>query len=188
MRNNKMKYNKLYFKKYTKDDWYWTYLFCKQDVNDRLRVGPNGDIYRHPYSFRKKTYLEDEWVMPTYSLNQGGYKQFQWHNHTLQVHRVIAEAFCDKSGYDPNGTQWDEDVKLEVDHIDEDILNNSPTNLRWVSSDWNKRNILRREKEDNTEDETGFEEDIDSREKEYQYLMNLPVIPDEEYTEEDDGV
>ena len=39
----------------------------------------------------------------------------------LRVHRAVASSFCDgyKLGYD-------------VDHIDEDIYNNSHTNLRWL--------------------------------------------------------
>lgn len=150
------KYNKLYFKRYTQDNWFFIYLSCRQDVNDRLRVDLDGRIWRHPYSKREKKYLEYEWVLPTYSRNQDGYLQFVWHGHTLQAHRILAEAFCDKSGYDPDGTPWSDNVKLEVDHIDENILNNDPRNLRWVSSEWNKKNILRRMKEDNTEDESGF--------------------------------
>lgn len=38
------------------------------------------------------------------------------------IHRLVAEAFCDK----PEGD-------VEVNHIDGDKLNNTPANLEWVT-------------------------------------------------------
>lgn len=77
------------------------------------------------------------------------------------MHTVVAEAFVEKTGYDPDGAPWKDNVKLEVDHIDENIWNNEPANLRWVSSDWNKRNTLRRDKQDFWDDERGIDINID---------------------------
>lgn len=154
------KYKKLYFKTFNRDEWYYTYLYCDQ-VDDRLRLSPKGEIWRHPYSLQDKSYILTKWVVPSYAANQKGYLQFSWHNHTLQVHTVVAEAFVEKTGYDPDGAPWKDNVKLEVDHIDENIWNNEPANLRWVSSDWNKRNTLRRDKQDFWDDERGIDINID---------------------------
>lgn len=55
-------------------------------------------------------------------------------------------AWCERTGYDPDGTEWGEDDKLEVDHIDKDRTNNHPSNLRWVTKVWNA-NGYRKKKE-----------------------------------------
>jgi hypothetical protein len=54
-----------------------------------------------------------------------GFKDYQ----TFGVHRLVADAFCDKSeGLDV------------VDHIDHDRSNNNAENLRWVNASANAHN------------------------------------------------
>lgn len=53
-------------------------------------------------------------------------KYLLWH--TTHLHRVICEAF---HGPCPDG--------MECDHIDNDKLNNSASNLRWVTASFNTR-------------------------------------------------
>ena len=43
------------------------------------------------------------------------------------VHKLVAEAFCINQGY------------IEVNHLDEDKLNNVPSNLKWCSRYQNLR-------------------------------------------------
>lgn len=72
-------------------------------------------------------------------LNNSGYYCIDLHcnkNRTKYlVHRLVAEYFC--SGYNP---------QLQVDHIDNNRTNNSASNLRWVSSKTNVRDVLDRGK------------------------------------------
>ena len=54
-------------------------------------------------------------------------------NHS--VHRLVAEHVIHKA---------DSDANLQVDHIDNDKLNNVVSNLRWVSCQqnmWNRKNV-----------------------------------------------
>ena len=67
------------------------------------------------------------------SFDRDGYlkttlsKKSQMRTHTM--HRLVAEAFCNN----PDG-------KTQVDHIDNNRLNNHYTNLRWTSLSENNRN------------------------------------------------
>jgi hypothetical protein len=54
-----------------------------------------------------------------------GFKDYQ----TFGVHRLVADAFCDKS----------EGLDI-VDHIDHDRSNNNAENLRWVNASVNAHN------------------------------------------------
>lgn len=54
-------------------------------------------------------------------------------NTNIPVHRAVASAFCD--GYE----EW-----LVVDHIDNNKLNNSASNLRWVTASENALASFRR--------------------------------------------
>lgn len=49
------------------------------------------------------------------------------------VHRLVAEAFCEKTGEDA----------VEVNHIDGDRSNNTATNLEWVTSSENTMHSYR---------------------------------------------
>ena len=48
--------------------------------------------------------------------------------HWLRVHRAVASMFV--PGYEPG---------LEIDHIDDDYLNNEASNLRWVTRQENMK-------------------------------------------------
>jgi len=51
---------------------------------------------------------------------------------TYKVHRLVAEAFCDRLGED-----------LEVNHIDGNKLNNRAENLEWVTRSENVKHAVR---------------------------------------------
>ena len=136
------RYAQLRWRPFTKAGWFYTYLE-NAFYRDKLRVDVNGVIYRHPYSQSSKSYDMNQWVVVNPQKGPDGYLQFSWHTHTLQVHRIVALAWCERTGYDPDGNEWGEDDKLEVDHIDFDRTNNHPTNLRWVTKSWNAANTQR---------------------------------------------
>jgi len=52
---------------------------------------------------------------------------------TMSVHRIVAEAFCEKK-----------DGCIEVDHINNDKTDNRAINLRWVTKSENQRNCVRK--------------------------------------------
>jgi hypothetical protein len=60
-----------------------------------------------------------------------GYARVDLHGKHRKVHRLVAERFL------PGPTQ----EGLVVDHIDRNRLNNHASNLRWVTSKENSRNI-----------------------------------------------
>ena len=73
-----------------------------------------------------------------YTMMTGGYKKYGLYNYdengkrtekSLSIHRLIATHFI------PNPEN-----KLQVDHIDNDRLNNSIDNLRWATNGENGRN------------------------------------------------
>lgn len=53
------------------------------------------------------------------------------------VHRLVAEAFIEKSDKNPDGTTIE--GKLQVNHKDENGLNNNLQNLEWCDSKYNCR-------------------------------------------------
>ena len=90
------------------------YYWC----DDELRIDKFGMIWRHPYIHKNKKVDKSCWSLVNYNPTQDGYLNFTWHGKVMYVHKVIAEAFCYKCGMDPDGEVWDEDEKIEVDHID----------------------------------------------------------------------
>ena len=66
----------------------------------------------------------DSWNYPMVSLRENGIKKH------IRVHKLVAEAFLGKR----------ENFKIQVDHIDRDILNNRIDNLRYCTQNNNKRN------------------------------------------------
>lgn len=65
-------------------------------------------------------------------IDNKGYKCVTVNKHNYLVHRIVAKAFCDN----PNNYEI-------VGHIDDDKLNNSKENLKWMTSKEN--NISARE-------------------------------------------
>lgn len=78
-----------------------------------------------------KVYCKDyNYLIPV--DNGNGYLKFNWKsknkNHTVYLHRLVAEAFIDN----PKGYK-------EVNHIDEDKTNNCVNNLEWCDHQYNSK-------------------------------------------------
>lgn len=68
-------------------------------------------------------------VNKSFSITSKGYKQVCLNGTPYLVHRLVAEAFCEKP---------DEKCNI-VNHMDENKLNNNSSNLEWCT---NKQNLL----------------------------------------------
>lgn len=82
-------------------------------------------------SFRQSTkcHCEKEYILKPHLANNGYYQVTLYDNtvkHKFSVHRLVAEAFIPN----PNGYP-------QVNHKDENRLNNLVTNLEWCSSEYN---------------------------------------------------
>jgi len=76
-------------------------------------------------------------------IKENGYRQLSITNKNdgnkikhAYVHRLVAEAFCDKSGYE------DYQGKLQVNHLDFDKSNNKADNLEWCSEKENHKHFF----------------------------------------------
>ena len=100
-------------------------------TEENLVVSDQGEILkRYPKSYRyggRKEYYQVVNVKP----NASGYLQVNVpiRNTTTLVHRLVAEAFIDN----PQGY-------TEIDHLNRNKLDNSVTNLRWVTHSENMHN------------------------------------------------
>lgn len=63
------------------------------------------------------------------SITLKGYRQFRINGISVKAHRLVAYAFVEKN----------RDIKLTVDHLDGNKLNNHYSNLEWVSAEENVR-------------------------------------------------
>lgn len=95
-------------------------------------VTPNGDVYSIGRIFRQKLYKRQEIIKLKPAISNVGYefvmlgdgKKMKVH----LVHRLVAEAYI------PNP-----DNLPEVNHIDENKLNNDVSNLEWCTVDYNRK-------------------------------------------------
>lgn len=87
---------------------------------------------------RIKSCVRGKWKLlePKRPNTQGYYNMALWDSangckgKTTCVHRLVADAFCDK----PTTNE-----RLEIDHIDSNRLNNHHTNLRWLTSSQHRK-------------------------------------------------
>lgn len=96
-------------------------------IDDGYYLSPDGDVY----NIKTNHFLK--------STIRNGYKIIRINNKHYTIHRLVCEKF--------NEIPLDNSYK--VDHIDRNRLNNSYTNLRWVSDKDNANN--RKYKESNIE-------------------------------------
>lgn len=85
---------------------------------EKYSVRDNGAILRHPKNPDKPRPNDNVWTFGKRE-DRTGYLIFSRNN----VHRIVATAFL--------GDSPSEDCVIE--HVDRDRINNSPTNLRWIT-------------------------------------------------------
>jgi len=88
-----------------------------EKTHDHYAVSEDGRVW---------SYKTDKWLKPATTSN--GYKSVRLNNKTQNLHRLVAEAFCDK----PEGCN-------QVNHIDGDKTNNHASNLEWVTMSENHK-------------------------------------------------
>lgn len=96
-----------------------------KEFSDDYFIGDDGNIYRRLKSgyFRAKMYPYQQ-VRSKFGTGK---------QHTVHVHRAVAEAFVEN----PNGY-------TDVDHIDNDKSNNSADNLQWLTHQENMEKARKR--------------------------------------------
>lgn len=98
---------------------YYVSNFGRVYSTKKSKNNPFGELFELNYRFSNRYYLQ------VYLFNNGKLKCFN-------VHRLVAEAFISKP-------QDCDTVLYEVNHIDENKLNNSVDNLEWVTKSYNQR-------------------------------------------------
>lgn len=89
--------------------------------------GINSDIYYISEFGDLYNALKNELV--TGAITAGGYKQYSVNRISMKAHRLVAYEFVEKN----------RDIKLTIDHLDGNKLNNHYTNLEWVTIEENLR-------------------------------------------------
>lgn len=69
------------------------------------------------------------------SIDGYGYLKFRYKNKDYKLHKVIAELFIPYTGLNPDGTAIN--GKPQVNHKDENKLNNAVDNLEWCDVKYN---------------------------------------------------
>ena len=100
------------------------------DCSEKIEISNKGRIrYPHSKKLRKqhpkgtnKGVTENQYLCVWIKPKDTGIQ------HWLRVHRAVASMFV--PGYEPG---------LEIDHIDDDYLNNEASNLRWVTRQENMK-------------------------------------------------
>lgn len=89
-------------------------------ANDRFDVREDGTIWRH--------FATVGWKRVGKTISAGGYYRLTYKGRLVMVHRIVYRKFT--GPLDPS---------LETDHIDDNKLNNVPSNLRQVTGSINNR-------------------------------------------------
>lgn len=103
-------------------------LWVKYPYNDELMVSCDGDICSLQFTVDTKTgpQIFKQRNRKLY-LSNSGYLAFRFRGEHFLLHRVIAHTFV--SGYS--------EERCHVNHIDCNKLNNSISNLEWVTPEYN---------------------------------------------------
>ena len=140
------------------------YRFVK-GTEENLVVSAKGEIFKRYAKNYKTGERKDyyEYVHP--NISRPGYLQVgvPKRKDLILVHRIVAETFIDN----PRGCR-------EVDHINRDKLDNTVTNLRWVTHEENMSNISKYT-------EKTYCRDITARDlvtgKEYRFEKPSDILP-----------
>ena len=89
-------------------------------THEHYAVSDDGNVW---------SYKTEQWLKPT--LTSRGYPCVRLNQKTYNVHRLVAEAFCDK----PEGCD-------QVNHINGDKTDNRAENLEWVTMSQNHKHAF----------------------------------------------
>ena len=118
----------------------WKYI---EGFDDCYEISNKGRV-RSWYGWNGKEYYKrTEPLILKQHTKENGYKQLSLTNKNTRkrfknayVHRLVAEAFCDKSGYE------EYKGKLQVNHLDFNKSNNHCENLEWCTQKENQKHFF----------------------------------------------
>ena len=112
----------------------------RQFRDSRYWIGEDGEVWFHrPYRLRTvptitrtgkpyiaKIHIPEKWNKRKLQLTKVGYQQIMFENTNHYIHRLVAGLYV--PGYFEGA---------QVDHIDNDKINNHYTNLQWCTKAYN---------------------------------------------------